>query len=328
MSVSSKQKLVSVIIPVYNVELYLAKCIESVLGQTYQNLELILVNDGSTDSSFEICKRFSNKDNRIRVISQDNAGLSAARNTGIEYVQGDWIMFVDSDDMLSSIAVELLVNLANRTKADIACGAFSYHIEELDKFDKLQTAKCHVFANGVEAIHYSYLTNHAWGKIYASHLFTSSDIRFPMGRRYEDIATTYRLFDKASVVVTTDAKLYWYRTREDSITATPSKKDISDLVETFNEVSNYYILDHSDSCQVFLATILYQIQRVALLSRVSNTIKKNICKSTRRLLNKTMLLSVFRHLNAPMSKKILLMKSGLLPFFFKFRRLVQRVHRV
>ena len=115
------RELVSVIVPVYNVELYLKFCVESIIMQTYENLEIILVDDGSKDGSPHICDAFLNKDKRVRVIHQQNQGLSAARNAGIEVARGKYFTFVDSDDYIRKDMIERLVNLVERKKVDIAC---------------------------------------------------------------------------------------------------------------------------------------------------------------------------------------------------------------
>ena len=113
---------VSLVIPVYNVESYLERCLESVKNQTYKNIEIILVNDGSTDGSGEICKKFVSKEIRAKVIHQKNAGLSEARNTGLKYISGDFVMFVDSDDWLELDAVEFLLEQAIKQNADMVVG--------------------------------------------------------------------------------------------------------------------------------------------------------------------------------------------------------------
>lgn len=112
-------ELVSIIIPVYNTELYLNKCIESVISQTYKNLEIILVDDGSTDNSVEICDEYARKDNRIKVIHQKNGGQALARNTAMKYVNGDYIVYIDSDDVVSIEHIDYLLLLANKYNADI-----------------------------------------------------------------------------------------------------------------------------------------------------------------------------------------------------------------
>lgn len=121
-----EKKLVSVIVPIYNVDKYVAKCIESICGQTYQNLEIILVDDGSTDNSGEICDAFAKKDNRVRVIHKKNAGVSAARNSGIDACTGDYICFVDGDDYVMDDYVEYLLKMIQETQTDIALSTDLY----------------------------------------------------------------------------------------------------------------------------------------------------------------------------------------------------------
>ena len=126
------KKLVTVVVPIYNVERYLEKCLTSIILQTYKNLEVILVNDGSTDNSLNICKEFEKEDSRIRIISQENKGLSVARNVGIENAKGEYIAFVDSDDFISCKFIENLYNESIRNNSDIVCCDF-YYVNELEK---------------------------------------------------------------------------------------------------------------------------------------------------------------------------------------------------
>lgn len=215
--------LISVIVPVYNVESYLPACIESILTQSYQELEILLIDDGSTDHSREICDEYGRKDNRIRVFHKSNGGLSDARNYGLNRMSGSYVSFVDSDDYLSTYALEILYREACAHSADIVFTQKAVKFNDGNQAALAQSANAvyHVDCYGQdEILEYMFYqrTNVTGvpGKLYAARLF-ENDIRFPYGVYYEDLATTYRLVLKAFNIVMVNAPLYAYRTRSDGI---------------------------------------------------------------------------------------------------------------
>ena len=213
--------MISVIIPVYNVEKYLAECLDSVLAQTYSDWEAILVDDGSTDSSPAICAEYARLDPRIRMVRQENQGLSGARNTGIEISTGDHITFLDSDDALVPGALELLATLSAENDADMAVCPML----RLEEDGSMAPYKNHAPIHGTEIYTgddkmASYLrlnkqTNTACGKLYARRLF--DEIRFPAGKISEDVFTGYRVIHAAQRIVIHETPLYIYRNRPGSI---------------------------------------------------------------------------------------------------------------
>lgn len=213
--------LVSVIVPVYRVEDLLRRCVDSILAQTHQNLEVILVDDGSPDGCGRICDEYALTDRRVLVIHQENSGVSAARNAGLDAAQGDYITFVDADDWIGSGMVAELLRLADGHEAGIAiCG----HLPTSDDAAVAPTGPAveHVYSN-VEALAEllgpDYITMVvSWGKLYQAALF--ADLRFPIGRVHEDEFTTHRLLHRARRVVRTEATLYYYWQRPGSITST------------------------------------------------------------------------------------------------------------
>lgn len=316
------KQLVSVIVPVYNVERYLEECINSILAQTYNNLELILVDDGSTDSSSQICKHFAQIDDRVFFYSQRNAGASVARNTGIDLSRGEWIVFVDSDDILYVDAINTLLEAALKFQVDIVCGKITSNWEEINRVSTRPSFK--TYSDACKLIHYSLVENYSFGKLYASNLFKTNDISYPAGRRYEeDTATTYRLFESASSVAVTDIAIYFYRLRDGSITSIPLSDDINDLFKTYREVKEYYTDNHSDSCLMFQATILYDLQRIATISDVSLQKKNDVYKFVKSEFSSEMFNSVIRHLHMPMGKKLFLMKIGFAPFLIRFKHYIK-----
>ena len=205
------EQLVSVIVPVYNVEEYLDECIESIVLQTYKNLEIILVDDGSTDQSGKKCDEWKAGDERILVIHQENKGLSAARNRGIEISSGEWIVFVDSDDVVSLDYVTYLYELVQRYEVPVAqCarGDLQQSIKKRDAIEKKVSSD--------EFLLSLYYQTTAWGKIYKRFLFEKE--RYPVGMIHEDMAITYRLIYNARNIVFTNKVLYFVRERPGSIT--------------------------------------------------------------------------------------------------------------
>lgn len=211
--------LVSVVVPVYNVDRYLPACLDFILAQVYPTLEVILVDDGSTDESAAICDRYADRDVRIHVIHQPNGGLSNARNTGIDHCRGEYVLFVDSDDLVSPYLVERLLYVLESTGADISiCDPL--HIETVpDSLDGVLDTDFRVMTPREAILEMWYQTSFlpsAWGKLFRRELFEG--IRFREGICYEDIDIMHRLFERASVIAYTPSKLYFYRHRSGSIT--------------------------------------------------------------------------------------------------------------
>lgn len=210
---------VSIIIPVYNVQEYLDECMQSVLSQTYSKIEVILIDDGSTDSSGRLCDRYV-KDSRVRVIHKKNGGLSDARNTGIDYASGEFLTFVDSDDIVEESFVEKMYNAQINNNADIVISSFRIRENGVEKkaFRRREKYRDELIDRN-EAIErmllfrgYTYST---WAKLYKKELFKG--IRFPKGRICEDLATTYRLFLLADRFAFISDDAYIYRFRRGSI---------------------------------------------------------------------------------------------------------------
>lgn len=223
-----KGDLISVVIPVYNVGLYLERCLNSVVYQTYTNLEIVLIDDGSTDESGLICDEWAQKDNRIRVIHKKNGGLSDARNYGIKEAHGDYLMFVDSDDAIALSMIQILYDVANRSRADIVfC---DYGIEEQIIYRKCNGNIEIVELDKMEALQGLYNEKHikmviACGKLYKRHLFNNN--AFEVGRIHEDEWIMHKLLDESRKIIYVDIPLYFYFQREGSISN--DKKSIKNL---------------------------------------------------------------------------------------------------
>lgn len=208
--------VISVIIPVYNVEKYLCQCLDSVIKQTYKNLEIILVDDGSTDDSGKICDEYANIDKRIIVIHKNNAGLSAARNAGIDICKGDYISFVDSDDWIDLDMYEIFMSKITEHNADIvSCG----YVLEFANI-KINYNLVNIIINGsnkiVQSLFYNKnFPNAVWGKVYSKNIFEK--LRFPIGRIYEDMLIKYDILKNSQKVVILKSTFYHYRQRSNSI---------------------------------------------------------------------------------------------------------------
>ncbi|HEM5206759.1 TPA: glycosyltransferase [Streptococcus suis] len=243
-----KEELVSVIVPVYNVEKYLSQCLDSIIHQTYKNLEIILVNDGSTDGSGKICDDYAAKDGRIKVIHQENGGLSDARNKGLDLMTGQFVTFVDSDDYLENNCIHTLYTYACTCKTDISIGKFIEFEENTSQFlfhNHLNNGNKIEFLTGDQCLerHHKYFLGifvTAWAKLYRTSLFNDSNpcksIRYPLGVLHEDQYTTHKLFFKSNKIVFVNDYLYVYRVRENSITNTLlSDKRIMDNIRGLEE---------------------------------------------------------------------------------------------
>lgn len=213
--------MISVIIPIYKVEAYLEKCIESVRSQTYKDIEIILVDDGSPDNCGAVCDRYQKMDERIKVLHKENGGLSDARNKGLDIATGEYVLFVDSDDFIHPNMIELLYCSLQETDADISvCGFKTVSEEYKISFDSgVKQGKREVF-EGQEVMnqlqHKNLLTVVAWNKLYKRKLF--ADIRYPKGKIHEDEFLTHQILHLCERTVYISQELYYYVKREESIT--------------------------------------------------------------------------------------------------------------
>ena len=218
---AEKTPELSIIVPIYKVEKYLDECIQSILGQTFTDLELILVDDGSPDACPQMCDAIAEQDSRVRVIHQKNGGLSAARNTGIEVARGNWLGFVDSDDFVAPDFYEKLYNAAVNADADCAVCSVQLIHEDGSRMDTPPQWK--VYGRGytgedvLKTITWQdnvpYLV--AWNKLYRREVFRT--LRYPVGRINEDVFVFAELFDTIKMVACVEQPLYFYRQRKDSI---------------------------------------------------------------------------------------------------------------
>lgn len=223
--------LISVIVPVYNVEAYLEQCIRSVIAQTYINWELILVDDGSPDRSPEICDRYARQDSRIQVIHKQNGGLSSARNAGLDIFRGDYVTFLDSDDFWHPEYLQTLLALCEKKQTDIAqCGflrgqATSFPVINCSPHIRIYNSHSIFLEREAKII--------MWGKLYKSALFDR--IRMPVGKINEDDFTSWKLYYRASGIAVTTQPLYYYTCNPQSIMAQQKRVPRLDFLEAYAE---------------------------------------------------------------------------------------------
>ena len=228
--------LISIIIPVYNVELYLRRCLDSVVKQTYSNVEIIIVNDGSTDNSLVICEEYYTKyPNLIHIINKTNGGLSSARNIGLEYSNGDYICFIDSDDYVDEKYIEILFRNMHQMNADVSCCNYKRTYKSIE--NRYYSDK--IILKTDDDIIEIYLTHEmtsAWGKLYRKNLF--QNIKFPVNKVYEDILTNFKILINCSRIVIDESMLYMYYVRRGSITTSKFREKNLHLLDAWNEVLN------------------------------------------------------------------------------------------
>lgn len=210
---------ISIVVPVYKVEPYLRRCVDSILGQSYQDFELILVDDGSPDNCGAICDEYAARDGRIHVIHQENGGLSAARNSGIDWTfansDSQWIAFIDSDDWIHKDFLRLLVGAAEQHGVKVTMGDHQWTDVCIEDPDFSGAVPFLLDAEDAMVQHYSKCTP-AWGKIYARELYT--DLRFPVGKLYEDAYVTHIAIFASEKVAVFEEKLCYYYYNPNSIT--------------------------------------------------------------------------------------------------------------
>ncbi len=285
---NNMESLVSVIVPIYNVEKYVRHCIETIIHQMYKNLEIILVDDGSTDDSGRICDEFAKIDSRIKVIHQQNKGLGGARNSGLGIAKGDYICFIDSDDYISESFVYLLITSAKKQNSDlVVCGYASGRMKSFFRFSKEKSLKIECTISSRMALEnwhgeHKNVETVAWNKLYKRKLFESG-IRYPEKVYFEDVSTTPRLVDRAQTITFIKNKLYYYYQRKTSIQNGISDERIrhrlkmqEERLEWFKEKSfeqaykrllskclKYYMVCYMQACEMVLKIeIIYKFQNM------------------------------------------------------------------
>ena len=234
--------LISIVVPIYNVEKYLQSCIDSLCAQTHKNLEIILVDDGSSDESGRICDAAAEKDSRIRVIHKSNSGVAEARNVGLNQIHGEYVSFSDSDDVYAPYFVDCLLDACLQSGAEISVGKYENFYDEIS-FDRKSEYAYGVITGkeavekliGREHIRYTIVNN----KLYEAQLV--QDIRFLAGKIHEDEDFMYRMLYKAKKVCTVDAMIYGYRIRPNSITTAYFRENRMDVLEIAKKRAEFFL---------------------------------------------------------------------------------------
>lgn len=281
--------LVSIIVPVYNVQEYVRRCLESLMNQSYENIEIIVIDDGSTDESGIICENCAKNDTRIKVFHKKNGGLSSARNYGIKRAKGKYICLVDSDDYVKIDFVKKMMDRVKTDNIDIVICGFNKTIplndESMSGRDTVR--KLLLNQDNIEII--------AWNKMYRSDLFNG--LLYPEGKNYEDNLTTYKLLSKARVVSYLAESLYVYVEREGSITKNDKKEErLKNRELAANEAISYFKDDKDlcDAAKIALLTAKLAFLDSAISGEIDVSWKKRIIKwvkDNHRQLNKNKHLS-------------------------------------
>ena len=229
--------MISVIVPVYNVEPYLSQCVESILCQTYSDLEILLVDDGSPDRCGQICDEYAKQDCRVKVFHTRNEGLSAARNLGLQNAKGEYIGFVDSDDWIEPEMYEVLLKGLEETESNVCVCGFCQEPGTIKKDFQPEEA-VYQDVNALKALLEEKINYNVWNKLYRREMF--QDRFFPVGKNYEDIAIMHRIMYEAGRVIIIPNVEYHYRVRSGSITKTYTAKNLIDHADAY--LSSYSFL--------------------------------------------------------------------------------------
>ncbi|NHC43061.1 glycosyltransferase family 2 protein [Bacillus sp. MM2020_1] len=293
---------ISVIVPIYKVEKYINRCVDSIINQSYTNLEIILVDDGSPDRCGEIIDNYAKADKRIKVIHKNNGGLSDARNKGMQNTSGDFLLFVDSDDWLENQMIAELVQHQVKFQADVVQVAFFYTYEDYLLFDNryYQRGDAPVVLDNKalmkELVINERVKNFAWGKLYKTEII--KDLPFKKGVLFEDVFWAHQVMQKVKTYVIIHQPLYYYIQRSDSIVSnyTPKNLDIiKGLMERQCFIEEYYQHLSNESYKVLTKTILihynllllnrYKDQDGKYKKELQQLIKKNYIKLKKAVTN-------------------------------------------
>lgn len=247
---------ISIIVPAYKVEDTIERCLQSIINQTYSNLEIIIVEDGSPDRCPEICDEYRRKDSRIKVIHQKNGGISRVRNVGLLNATGEWILFVDSDDYIDCELCQKVYDCATENGADLIMFGFSKFNDGEQMKNNIDDKGCRLLSNddAMKLLSDPSIGNFPWNKFYKRSLFKG--IEYPEGRVYEDLATTYKIVDRALVVCLLEAKLYYYYQSDDSITHTITKKHVTDEFEQRFEQHKFLVENNYEAANLVREELL------------------------------------------------------------------------
>ncbi|MEI0495511.1 glycosyltransferase family 2 protein [Brachyspira intermedia] len=275
----SNKELISIILPVYNAEKYIGKCLRSLINQTYDNIEILCINDGSKDNSYNILKKYSEKDNRIKVFTQENSGSGKARNVGLDNAYGDYIMFCDSDDQYRYNMCELMLSTIVEQKSDLVmcdCNIFNYLPDNVRDYDELKYYSLKLI--GEHNINESTLLDInivVWNKIYKKSIIDKYKVRFLENIDYEDANFIFKYLLHSKIYYGLNVKLYDYNVINMNsmmviyYTDIIKKTNKVDFVYVNNDIIRYYIDNHADE-KILQSFMKYYISTSEALGKYLN----------------------------------------------------------
>ena len=274
------KSLISVIVPIYNVEKYLERCVDSIVNQTYRNLEIILVDDGSPDNCPKMCDDFAKKDSRIRVVHKKNGGLSDARNSGMKIASGECIVFVDSDDYVDCNMIAKMYDVMLKDDSDVVSCGVKWVDENGEVISEPTVDKNEILDTNeamLEIIIDGKLKQHVWNKMYKTELI--QDILFEKGKYHEDVFWSYQVFGKARKTSVIVDSFYYYVQRDNSIMGCGFSEKRLDVLEANRQrcdyVKRYFPAYYDTAISIYMGTCMYQMQ-CALHSKAEKYIIDNI----------------------------------------------------
>lgn len=312
--------MVSVIIPVYNVKNYLIRCVASVLNQTYKELEIILVDDGSTDGSSILCDSLKKKDNRIVVTHKANGGLSDARNVGTAVAKGDFVFYLDSDDFIDENAIEELVKFQKNSNCELVISNYYYTYKDREVVAKFEF-KDHTILDkteAMEALVTGKIQNFAWGKLINREI--ALNCKFPYGRLFEDVFWFHNILNECSKVAIVNRAIVHYYQRSDSISFGFNVSNL-DILDGFKERKNFLDEKYPNLVEMYLQFVSKQFINLSwfVITKLKKN-KKNAFDKLTKFASETNLINYFDEHN----KKVvsLLFVS---PFLFSLRMIIDKI---
>lgn len=257
--------MISLIIPVFNVEEYLEQCLESIIEQSFSDYEVILVDDGSTDKSMEIIREYKKRFNQVKVLSQRNKGVSEARNLALKYAKGEYVLYIDSDDFLKFNMLEIMVNKANKTNADIVMCNYNLYYGVNNKNNRVVSYnvledKIYSSSEVIDMILNFNIQGQLWNKLFKKSLLLENNFEFESGRYIQDIFPVFKVINNSNKIAFINDDLYCYRQRDTSTIHKKNTKLAEDYYHAMTSIIQYIIKNNlqvnSNSFKVFRASVL------------------------------------------------------------------------
>lgn len=312
-----KNDVISIVVPVYNVEKYLERCINSIINQTYENIEIILVNDGSTDNSLEICNKYIKKDSRIKLINKQNGGLSDARNVGIDNAIGKYITFVDSDDYIDVDYVEFLYKLIKKYNTRLSLCSYKAIYENGTVLTQENNNEYTLNAHDTleKMLYHDDFNVSTWAKMYDITLF--ENVRFPKGKIFEDALTTYKLVDQCDLISIGLTSKYNYMIRGNSIlTGNFNNKKLT-LPSAYEEMGDYILNKYPDLKDAVIRSRVYaNISTLRQIINLKPRLKKEETKLKKYIIQNKK--EVLKNKKTPNRDKIAIIIISINLLFFKY----------